>query len=68
MEVGTIFEIEISEVKTHRDMNEEFVTIHISCREFHLADFLRNLANTIEEEEHDNLHFENENGYADVIY
>jgi len=48
---------------------EEYITIHISCKEFHTADLLRQLANAIEEqEEGGNLHFENENGYADVIY
>ena len=48
---------------------EEYLTINISCKEFHTADFLRQLANTIEEqEESGNLHFETENGYADVIY
>ena len=47
----------------------EYITIHISCKEFHTADFLRQLANTIEEQEEDGgLVFENENGYAEVIY
>ena len=47
----------------------EYITIHISCKEFYTADFLRQLANAIEEqEENENLHFENENGYADVMY
>lgn len=46
----------------------EYITISIRCDEFHTADFLRQLANTIEEQEEDGgLVFENENGYADVM-
>ena len=47
---------------------EEFVTITINCKKYRTADFLRQLANAIESEENDNLHFENCNGSADVIY
>ena len=46
----------------------ESIRINIVCEEFHVADFLRQLANTIEEQEEcENIHFENENGYADVM-
>ena len=61
-------EVAISNIK-QQDIMEEYITIHISCKEFHTADFLRQLANTIEEQEEcENIHFENENGYADVMY
>lgn len=47
----------------------EYITINIKCNEFYTADFLRQLANTIEsQEEEGGLVFENENGYAEVIY
>ena len=47
----------------------EYITINIRCNEFYTADFLRQLANTIESQEEDGgLVFENENGHAEVIY
>ena len=47
---------------------EQYLTIHVSCKATACADFLRNLANAIEANgEYENLHMENENGYADVI-
>lgn len=47
---------------------EEYITINIKCDEFHTADFLRQLANTIESQEEDGgFVFETENGYAEVI-
>lgn len=47
----------------------EYITINIRCDEYRTADFLRQLANTIEETEEDGgFVFENENGYAEVIY
>lgn len=46
----------------------EWNTIHIACKADFTPDFLRQLANTIESQaERDNLHFETENGYADVM-
>lgn len=46
-----------------------YTTIHISCDADYAPDFLRQLANTIEsEEEQDNIRFETENGYAEVMY
>ena len=48
---------------------KENIRINIVCEEFHVADFLRQLANTIESQEEDGgFVFEDENGYAEVIY